>query len=289
VSTIYDEKSASVEGREAVSMGKLEGKVALITGAARGQGRSHAVHLASEGADIIAVDFCQTMFGVGYESATPDDLATTRAEVEKLGGRIVAIQGDVRDLHQMESAVQEGLAMFDRLDIVVANAGVCTMNRLWEITPEQWNDTIATNLTGVWHTLRASIPSIIEGGRGGSIIITSSTGGTKGLPFLGHYVASKHAVVGLMRTLANELAEYSIRVNTIHPTSVDTPMGHDPEMERFIELFPSLGAIVRSGNALPVQQVESVDISQAVLWLSGPESRYVTGATIAIDAGFCVK
>lgn len=264
----------------------LEGRVAFITGAARGQGRSHAVRLASAGADIIAVDLCAPMAGVGYASATATDLEDTQRLVEKAGGRLVAVRADVRDLDQIAKAVAEGLDVFGRLDVVVANAGISTMNRVWEITPEQWADTIDTNLTGVWHTVKCTIPTMIDQAAGGSIIITSSTAGTKGLPFLGHYAASKHAVVGLMRTLANELGEYSIRVNTIHPTSVDTPMGHDPEMESFIDAHPKLSSVLRNGNALPVSQLDPNDVSEAVLWLAGSGSRYVTGAVIPVDAGF---
>ena len=267
-------------------MGALEGQVALVTGAARGQGRSHAVRLASAGADIIAVDLCGPMYGVGYSSATLDDLAETKRQVEEAGQRILARQADVRSLQDMEAAVADGISAFGHLDVVVANAGVCTYNRMWEITPEEWQDTIATNLTGVWNTLRCAIPPMIERGVGGSIIITSSTAGTKGLPFLGHYAATKHGVVGLMRTLANELGEYSIRVNTVHPTSVDSPMGNDPVVERLLDRYPYMAQVFKTGHALPVHQLAPSEVSNAVLWLAGPDSRYVTGATIMVDAGF---
>lgn len=265
---------------------ELQGKVALITGAARGQGRSHALRLAAAGAYIIAVDLCGPMRGVGYPSATVADLAETQRLVEKAGGQIHARQADVRDLRQMEAVVSDGLKVFGRLDIVVANAGLCTMNRLWEITPEQWADTIDTNLTGVWHTVRCAIPSMIKQSAGGSIILISSTAGTRGLPFLGHYSASKHAVIGLMRTLANELGEFFIRANAISPTGVDTAMGHDPEMERFMDTYPVLAPVLRGGNALPVPRIDPGDVSDAVLWLAGPGSQYVTGAVIPVDAGF---
>ncbi len=268
---------------------ELEGKVAVVTGAARGQGRSHAQRLAAAGADIIALDLCGPMQGVGYSSATPADLEETERLVEEAGGRIVARPADVRDLQQVESAVSAGLAEFGRLDIVVANAGICTMNRVWELSPEQWNDTIHTNLTGVWHTVRCTIPPMIEQGEGGSIILTSSTAGTRGLPFLGHYSASKHGVIGLMRTLANELGEYFIRANTINPTGVDTAMGHDLAMEHFMKQFPSLAPVLRGGNALPIPWVQPGDVSDAVLWLAGPASRYVTGAVMPVDAGYDVR
>lgn len=268
---------------------ELQGKVALVTGAARGQGRSHAQRLAAAGADIIAVDLCGPMKGVGYSSATAEDLDETTRLIESEGGRIFAHQADVRDLEQMQSVTSAGLREFGRIDIVIANAGICTMNRVWELTPEQWNDTIDTNLTGVWHTVRCAIPPMIEQGEGGSIILTSSTAGTRGLPFLGHYSASKHAVIGLMRTLANELGEYFIRANTINPTGVDTAMGHDPEMERFMDQFPLLAPVLRGGNALPIPRVQPGDVSDAVLWLAGPASRYVTGAVIPVDAGYDVR
>jgi len=270
-------------------MSELTGKVAFITGAARGQGRSHAITLAAAGADIIALDLCSEMDGVSYPSACPDDLAETTRAVEALGRRIVARQADVRSLVEVQNALNCGLERFERVDIVVANAGLCTMNRVWEITAQQWDDTIATNLTGVWHTVKAAVPTMIAAGNGGSIIFTSSTAGTKGLPFLGHYVATKHAVVGLMRTLANELGEHSIRVNTIHPTGVDTPMGHDPSMERFMANFPSLAGVLRSGHVLPVARVDATDVSDAVRWLAGPGARFVTGAALPIDAGAVIK
>lgn len=265
---------------------ELQGQVALITGAARGQGRSHAVRLAAAGADILAVDLCGPMQGVGYPSATATDLDETQRLVEEAGGRILARQADVRDFQEMEAAVAEGLKAFGHIDIVVANAGLCTMNRVWELTPEQWTDTINTNLTGVWHTVKCAVPPMIERAAGGSIILTASTAGTRGLPFLGHYTASKHGVIGLMRTLANELGEFFIRANAISPTSVDTAMGHDPEMERFMARFPDLSSVLRGGNALPVPRIAPGDVSDAVLWLAGPGSRYVTGAVIPVDAGF---
>ena len=267
----------------------LTGKVALITGAARGQGRSHAARLAAAGADIIALDLCAPLAGVGYSSATPADLEETVRLVRDAGRRILARQADVRDLAQMQAAVAEGLQTLGRIDIVVANAGICTMNRVWELTPEQWTDTIETNLTGVWHTVKCAIPPMIEQGDGGSVVITSSTAGTRGLPFLGHYSATKHAVIGLMRTLANELGEYFIRVNTINPTGVDTAMGRDPEMERFIEQYPALSTVLRGGNAIPIPRVEPGDVSDAVLWLASSSSRYVTGTVLPVDAGYDVR
>jgi SDR family mycofactocin-dependent oxidoreductase len=204
--------------------GRVEGKVAFITGAARGQGRSHAIRLAEEGADIIAVDICRDYPTVGYALATEADLAETVKAVEALDRRIVATQADVRDFAALKAAVDDGAAQLGRLDIVCANAGICTVQSWDEVTPAVWQDTLDTNLTGVWNTMTAAAPHLIAAG-GGSIICTSSTAGIKGLPFLAPYVAAKHGVVGIARTMANELARHQIRVNTVHPTGVDTPMG----------------------------------------------------------------
>ena len=203
--------------------GRLQGKVAFITGAARGQGRSHAVRLAEEGADIIAVDICDDYPTVGYAMATQADLAETVNAVEALDRRIVASQADVRDLGALKAAVDGGVTQLGRLDVVCANAGICTIQAWNEVTSAVWQDTLDTNLTGVWNTMVAAAPHLIAAG-GGSIICTSSTAGIKGLPFLAPYVAAKHGVVGIAKTMANELARHQIRVNTVHPTGVDTPM-----------------------------------------------------------------
>jgi SDR family mycofactocin-dependent oxidoreductase len=204
--------------------GRVAGKVAFITGAARGQGRSHAIRLAEEGADIIAVDICRDYDTVGYPMATEAELAETVKAVEALDRRIVATAADVRDAAGLKAAVDDGVAQLGRLDIVSANAGICTIQSWDEVSPEIWQDTLDTNLTGVWNTMVVSVPHLIAAG-GGSIICTSSTAGIKGLPYLAPYVAAKHGVVGISRTMANELARHNIRVNTVHPTGVDTPMG----------------------------------------------------------------
>ncbi len=268
-------------------MGRVEGKVALITGAARGQGRSHAIRLAEEGADIIAVDICRSIESVGYQLATPEDLAQTVKEVEALDRRIVAFEADVRDAAALKEAVEAGVAEFGRLDIVAANAGICTVQTWDEVTPRVWQDTLDINLTGVWNTMVAATPHLIAAG-GGSIIATSSTAGIKGLPFLAPYVAAKHGVVGICRSLANELAKYSIRVNTVHPTGVDTPMvaglgGLDPILGK----DPQLGPIFM--NSLPVEMVDPRDISNAVLFLASDEARYVTGLEFTVDAGNTIR
>src|SRR3981081_2325321 len=205
-------------------MGLLDGKVAFITGAARGQGRSHAITLAREGADIISVDIAAQIASVPYPMATREDLAQTVKEVEATGRRIVATQADVRDYDALKQALDEGVAQLGRLDIVSANAGIVSYGRAEDLAEQTWQDVIDVNLTGEWHAAKAAIPHLRAGGRGGSIVITSSDAGLKGFPNLAHYVSAKHGVVGLMRTLALELAPDMIRVNSLHPTTVDTPM-----------------------------------------------------------------
>jgi SDR family mycofactocin-dependent oxidoreductase len=267
--------------------GRLEGKVALISGAARGQGRSHAVRLAQEGADIIAFDVCQQLPTVGYKMATPEDLKETAKQVEDLDRRIIAREADVRDGAAVRAVVEEGVAELGRLDIVSANAGIATfVPNAWTMDDDVWEETIAVNLTGVWKTLKAAIPAMIDAGNGGSIIITSSTAGIKGMAGIAHYDSSKHGVVGLMRTLAIELAPHSIRVNTVHPTGVNTPMVVNDYMAQFLtDDFAATNMM----NLLPVELVEAVDISNAVLWLASDEARYVTGTCLPVDAGFLQK
>jgi (+)-trans-carveol dehydrogenase len=275
--------------------GRLEGKVAFVTGAARGQGRSHAIRLAQEGADIIAIDICAPIDSVPYELATPDDLAETAKEVEALDRRIVATEADVRDYGAVKAALDTGVAEFGRLDVVSANAGIVSYGESAELEEQTWQDMIATNLTGVWHTAKAAIPHLIAGGRGGSVVLTSSTAGLMPLPGLAHYVSAKHGVVGLMRTLAVELAPHLIRVNSVHPTTVNTPMV-DNEQTRQLFLGgaaePSdeaFAAAIGTLNLLPVPWVEAVDVSNAVLFLASDEARYVTGVTLPVDAGSTIK
>ncbi|RYE41808.1 MAG: NAD(P)-dependent oxidoreductase [Hyphomicrobiales bacterium] len=269
-------------------MGRVDGKVAFVTGAGRGQGRSHAIRLAEEGADIIAVDICQDYDTVGYSMATAEDLAQTVKHVEALGRGIYATKADVRDADKLKAVLDVGVAKFGRLDIVCANAGICSIQSWDAVTPQLWQDTLDTNLTGAWNTLTAAIPHLIRGG-GGSMIATSSTAGIKGLPFESPYSAAKHGLVGLVRSLANELAAHRIRVNTVHPTGVDTPMAYAaiPPLEKLIATDPNIGSIFV--NALPVQLVESRDISNAVLFLASDESRYVTGLELAVDAGNTIR
>ncbi len=267
--------------------GRVAGRVAFITGAARGQGRSHAIRLAEEGADIIAVDICRDYGTVPYAMATEADLAQTVKAVEAMDRRIVATQADVRAFGSLKAAVDDGVAQLGRLDIVSANAGICTVQPWDEVSPAVWQDTLDTNLTGVWNTMVVTVPHLIEAG-GGSIICTSSTAGIKGLPYLAPYVAAKHGVVGIARTMANELASHKIRVNTVHPTGVDTPMGTGlGGLEALIGRDPNLGPIYM--NTLPVEIVEPRDISNAVLFLASDEARYVTGLEFTVDAGNTIR
>ena len=267
--------------------GRVAGKVAFITGAGRGQGRSHAIRLAEEGADIIAVDICKDYDTVGYGMATEADLAETVKLVEALDRRIIAKPADVRDAAALKAVLDEGVAELGKLDIVVANAGICTVQAWDEVTPAVWQDTLDTNLTGVWNTMAAGAPHLIANGSG-SIIATSSTAGIKGLPFLAPYVAAKHGVVGIAKTMANELAQYKIRVNTVHPTGVNTPMGSGlGAMNPLIEKNPLLGPIFM--NTLPVEVTEPRDISNAVLFLASDEAQYVTGLEFTVDAGCTIR
>jgi SDR family mycofactocin-dependent oxidoreductase len=269
--------------------GKLDGKVAFITGAARGQGRSHAVRLAEEGADIIAVDICRQIDSVPYPLATPADLDQTVKEVAALGRRIVARQADVRDEAGLKAAFDAGVAELGPADIVVANAGIATMS-LHE-THEAWQVVIDVNLTGVFNTVEVALPSMIEHGQGGAIVLISSSAGLAGIggPSRGGlaYTASKHGLVGLMRSYANNLARHRIRVNSVHPTGVRTPMVENDALREFLTAKPEAGNAI--ANALPVDMVESADIASAVAWLVSDDARYVTGITLAVDAGFTNK
>lgn len=275
---------------------RMAGKVAFITGVARGQGRSHAIRLAEEGADIIGIDLCADIDSVStYSLATRDDLGETVKLVEKTGRRMVAEIADVRDFDGLQAAFDVGLAEFGHVDTVVANAGIASFAKSWELTSDEWQDMIDVNLTGVFHTAKVAIPSMIAAGGGGSMVFISSIGGLKGVEHVAHYVSTKHGIVGLMRTMANELAPQGIRVNIVHPTNVDTTMIQnpgtygmfapdvaEPTVDDALEGFLSI-------NALPVPWVESIDISNAVLFLSSEEARYVTGVTLPVDAGATIR
>jgi SDR family mycofactocin-dependent oxidoreductase len=249
------------------------------------------VRLVEEGADIIAVDICKPMDTLHYDLSSPGDLAETAALVEERGQRIVAVEADVREGAQLVAAVAEGVGRLGRMDVVVANAGVGTFAGICDITEEMWQEVIDVNLTGVWKTLKATIPQLIAQGDGGSIILTSSMFGLAGNMNTAHYVASKHGVVGLMRTAAIELAPHWIRVNTVCPTTVDTPMIQN---EPIYSLFMGgkRGATREDAeqgftalNALEIPWVDPVDVSNGVLYLASDEARYVTGTNLVIDAG----
>lgn len=273
-------------------MNRFEGRVALVSGAARGMGRNHALRLAEEGADIIAFDICENMSSLLYPLSTESDLAETVRLVEETGRRIVSGKADVRDLSAVQAVVERGVAEFGRLDVVSANAGIVSLGLAHELSEDQWDQMIAVNLTGVWKTIRSAVPHMIDAGNGGSIVITSSTAGLVGLSAnMAHYASAKHGVVGLMRVLAKELAQYMIRVNCLHPTTVPTPMVNNAAV---IGLFrPDLDApelddaidALRELNVLPVPWVEMDDITSALLWLASDEARYVTSVSLPVDAG----
>jgi (+)-trans-carveol dehydrogenase len=278
-------------------MGKLDGKVVLVTGAARGQGRSHALRLAQEGADVIAVDRCADVPTVGYPMATEEDLAETVRQVEALDRRVVSRVADVRDTAALKAAVDEGVAELGRLDIVLANAGIASFAPVEDLTDEMWDEMIDINLTGVFKTVRAAVPHLRAHGQGGAIVLTSSTAGIKGLGNLAHYVAAKHGVVGLVKTFANELAPDMIRVNSVHPTAVSTDMIHNrktygnfvPDKPEGEVTQDDVAPLFQGLNAMPVPWVEAADISNAILWLVSDDARYVTGVQLPVDAGSVVK
>jgi (+)-trans-carveol dehydrogenase len=277
--------------------GRVEGKVAFITGAARGQGRAHAVRLAQEGADIIAVDICKKVDTVELiEPSTPEDLAETADLVKGHNRRIYTAEVDVRDYDALKAAVDTGVEQLGRLDIIVANAGIGNGGQTLDKTSEtDWTAMIDVNLGGVWKTVKAGVPHILAGGRGGSIILTSSVGGLKAYPHTGHYVAAKHGVVGLMRTFAVELGAQNIRVNSVHPTNVNTPLFmNEPTMKLFRPDLENPGpddmkVVGQLMHTLPIGWVEPEDIANAVLFLASDEARYITGVTLPVDGGSCLK
>ncbi len=279
----------------AAANGTLEGRVAFITGAARGQGRAHAVRLASEGADIIAIDVCQPVSDtVTYPMPTAEDLAETVRLVEATGRKVLAREVDIRDLEAQQQVVADGMEQFGRLDIVVANAGILSWGRIWEMSEEQWDTVIDINLNGTWRTIRAALPAMIEAGNGGSIIIVSSSAGTKATPGNAHYSASKHGLVALTNALAIEAGEYGIRVNSIHPYSIDTPM---VELHAMMEMFGKYPAFLHSFSPMPYQPVNHhgkkglkefmapEEVSDVVAWLAGDGSATISGSQIAVDRG----
>jgi SDR family mycofactocin-dependent oxidoreductase len=275
--------------------GRFADRVALITGAARGQGRSHAQRLAEEGADIIALDICAQIESVDYPMSTPADLAETARMVTALGRRVITAQVDVRDLSAMQMAVASAVADLGRLDVVSANAGIFSVGpEAHLITEQRWRDVIDTNLTGMWHTAKVTVPHLLRGG-GGSITFTSSAAGLRGYPNIAHYLSSKHGVVGLMRGLALELAGRGIRVNSIHPSQVDTGMLiHDSVFRMFLPnkdnpTVEDFAPISQTMNAMPVPWVNVIDVSHALAFLASDEARYITGVALPVDAGASIR
>jgi SDR family mycofactocin-dependent oxidoreductase len=278
-------------------MGLVDGKVALVTGAARGQGRSHAVRLASEGADVIAVDICaDNLETLSYALATEEDLDETIRQVEATGRRAVKAVADVRSLSEMQRAVEAGLAELARIDIVCANAGIGTWAVSWEMTEQQWSEMVDINLTGVFNTVRAALPSMVERAEGGSLVLTSSTAGLRAYQNTAHYTAAKHGVIGLMKVLAQEVGPHGIRVNAVCPTTVRTPLViNDATFELFAPDVENPGeddvrAAFEGLNILPgVAWIEPGDVSDAVLFLCSDAAKYITGVALPIDAGNTVK
>jgi SDR family mycofactocin-dependent oxidoreductase len=276
-------------------MGRFDGKVVFVTGAARGQGRSHAVRFAAEGADIIGIDMCHGLDTVQYGLGQESDLAETVHQVEALDRRMIASVADVRDFTALEDAAAAGAREFGRLDVILPNAGIVASGPTWEMPIDKWHDVVDINLTGVFHTIRAAVPHMVQAGNGGNIIFTGSLAAMRGIANAGAYVAAKHGVMGLMRTLANELAAHDIRVNAVNPTNVATDMLHnatnyklfvpeeaDPSLADALDRFMSL-------NLMPVPWIEPQDISNAMMWLCSDEARFVTGSMLPVDAGGFVK
>lgn len=254
-------------------------------------GRSHAVRLAQEGADIVAVDLCAELETTPYPGANNQDLASTTQLVEKLGRRALARQADIRNSEQLQSVVDEAMAEFGHIDVVCANAGMSSFGFSWELTDEAWQEIIDVNLTGSWKTVKAVIPHMIERGEGGSLVFISSTAGLIGVPTMAHYTASKHGVVGLMRALAAELAPHNIRVNSVNPGNVDTPMVNNAQMRQlYLPEVPdptpeAANNVMKEMSALPVGWLDSQGVSDAVVYLASEEARHVTGITLPVDAG----
>lgn len=277
-------------------MSKFEGKVALVSGAARGQGRAHALRLAEEGADLALIDVAAALEpGPNYPMPDEADLEAIVGEVEGLGARVVWRRGDVRDREILAELVEAADSELGGIDLVIANAGITTLGPAVEMSGETWDEMMGINLTGAWNTVQAPLRGMIDADRGGSIVITSSTAGLIGMPGLAHYAAAKHGVVGLMKSLANELAPHGIRVNTVHPTNVGTPMilnegtyAHfRPDLESPTQ--EDAAPAFMSYHLLQVPWIDVADVSNAVLWLLSDEARYVTGATLPVDCGVLAK
>lgn len=273
-------------------MGYLNGRVALITGGARGQGRSHAIRLAEEGASIVIVDICEQIESHQVAMATKEDLAETVRLVEQLGRPILARVADVRDLAALEQVVDEAVDRFGHIDIVSANAGISGVGKTWELSEAEWDDMIDVNLTGVWKTIKAVAPTMIAADRGGHIVVTSSFCGQRGLENLAHYTAAKHGIIGMARTLANELGPHGIRVNSVLPGNIRTPLTQNDSL--FSLFRPDLDKptnadvdpVVAEMTSLDVAWLDPRDISNAICWLSSDEARYITGVCLPVDGGW---
>jgi SDR family mycofactocin-dependent oxidoreductase len=276
-------------------MGQLDGQVAFITGLARGQGRSHALTFAREGADIIGLDLCGDIASTSYPGATAEDLEETGRLIKETGRRAVLSQGDVRDYDQVQAAFDRGIEQLGRVDIVIPNAGICAGGKTWEITADAWRETIDVNLTGAWHAVKAAVPTLINQGTGGSVVFIGSTEALKGAENMSSYAASKHAITGLMTSLSRELGQYNIRVNSVNPTCVDTNMIQNPYVWGLFEpdnpnpTRDSVRDAFARTHILPVPWMEPADVSRAILYLVGESGRYITASTLTIDAGFIIK
>lgn len=265
-------------------MGRLAGKVVFITGAARGQGRSHAVHMAEEGADVIISDICGPVGTSGVAPASSEDLAETVRLVEATGRRVIWGHVDVREADALKALAQRGIEEFGYITTVVANAGILNWGRTHELTQDQWQDVIDVNLTGAFNTVQAVLPHFLERGQGGSFIIISSSAGLKGQPFTLGYTASKHGLVGITNAIAIEYGEYNIRANSIHQCGVSTLMGDVPSLGALIEERAfTVGPVFM--NTMPAEFIEPIDVTNAVIYLASDDARYVTGMQMKIDAG----
>ncbi len=273
----------------------LDGRVAFVTGAARGQGRAHAVRLAAEGAHIVAIDVCKSLSDtVTYPMPTADDLAETARQVEATGRKVLTREVDIRDLAAQQQVIADAVEQFGRLDIVVANAGILSWGRIWELSEEAWDTVVDVNLNGTWRTIKAAIPAMIEAGNGGSIIIVSSSAGLKATPGNAHYAASKHGLVALTNALALEAGEFGIRVNSIHPYSIQTPMIEPEAMAAIFAKFPTflhsfapmpLKPVAREGKPGLQEFMAPEEVADVVVWLAGDASMTISGSQIAVDRG----
>lgn len=268
-------------------MGMLDGRVVIISGGGNGQGRSHAVTLAQEGADVAVFDVAAQVDTVEYPMSTAADLDETVRLVEAAGGRCLAMTADVRRQAEVDTVVTRTIEAFGHVDTVIANAGIFSYGNSWDLTDEQWQTVLDVNLTGVWHTCKAAIPHMIAGERGGAIVVVSSISGMKGYPGQAHYCASKHGVIGLMRTLAYELAQHKIRVNAVVPSGTATLMTQNSYMEGYLDVAKAANCDIQ--NLLAVEMMDPAEISHTMKWLVSDDARFVTGSTIPVDAGHLTR